>query len=487
MSPLRPFFTLGLIVILGATLSAPPVAAQPSEIPPDTLASPGPLPPLDTLRGPVGFSDPARTQPIGAYRLPDWHYSTLTIDGGFSGNRGVSSNESGSDPSFTTDDTSTDIRLNVMPGYEGFWESEHRVVSLAVDPSLNLRRRSDDNEVRTGGEVLTGEQTFSRLRFDVRNQFTYDRYVSENVFLRVQESVDFGYQRDSEEERRSDEPPSGAIDVTRTTFSYDVRTQVGVGVGRVRDVTPVVQALRVDERLRAVGDDGLSDEEVQVAAQQLAQRFGYTSVYDRPNKYFWGRFFDRLGRRAGLSSLETFYVAEVLREPLGRRRQGADLVVSPTLDVFNGVGSEDRAALGGAAVTARWFENLNLRNQLSARFGSRLQYGLGDAAPNREWRVSASGAWLWVLADRVQFNAGLSALIEGMRDERNVSFGSEETRRRQEYAVESGLTVFIENSLTLNLGASIDHRRFTVDDQTLTQWDLRANATIRYFLFRSLR
>jgi hypothetical protein len=491
MSPLRPFFTLWLIVVLGTlvgcSLRASPVAAQADELSSDTLATPSPLPPLDTLRGPVGFSNLERTQPMDAYRLPDWHYSTLTLQGNLSGDRETRSTERESDPSLTTDNTSTDIRLSVLPRYRGFWENEKRVLYLSVDPSLDFERRSDDDEERMVDQVVTDERTFNRLRFGVRNQLTYDRYVSESVFLRLHESVNYGYERDADERRRSDESPSEAIDETRTTFSYDVRAQVGIGLGRVRDVTPVVQALRVDERLRAIGDDGLSDEEVQVAARQLARRFGYTSVYDRPNKYFWGRFFDRLGQRVGLSALETFYVADVLREPLGRRHQGADLVLSPTLNVFNGRDDEGRAALWGAEATARWFENPNLRNQLSARFESQLQYGRGDAAPSWEWRVFASGSWLWVLADRVQLDSGLFASIEGVRDERYLSIGPEETRRRQFYTIESGLTVFIENSLTLNLGASIDHRRITGEDQTFAQWDLRANASIRYFLFRSLR
>jgi Tat protein secretion system quality control protein TatD with DNase activity len=69
------------------------------------------------------------------------------------------------------------------------------------------------------------------------------------------------------------------------TREYDVGA--GIGIGRSRDVTPLIRAQRLSERLEALGRPPLSAHQVQQVAQVLAREEGYRIVFDRPDRSFW--------------------------------------------------------------------------------------------------------------------------------------------------------------------------------------------------------
>lgn len=169
----------------------------------------------------AGVSNPDSTQPVRAYRLPPWHWSTWTLQAG-----GGTNLESGRDG---TDRFSAN--LSGHPTYRSFWESETRQAFLRVTPALSVNRE----EGQWDGDRLDYE-TDLRLRGTVRE------YVADRTFLLVgtEEELAYGWNR-----REKD---SG----TQTKTSFRLRTyhRLGVGVGQVRVVTPVIRALRVRERLR---------------------------------------------------------------------------------------------------------------------------------------------------------------------------------------------------------------------------------------------
>ncbi|PSQ95578.1 MAG: hypothetical protein BRD55_10095 [Bacteroidetes bacterium SW_9_63_38] len=155
-----------------------------------------------------------------------------------------------------------------------------------------------------------------RLRLDVSG--SYRRYVRGELFV-------FGEGR-GKAQYRGGEAREKAVRVNLD------RVRVGGGIGRVRVVTPVVRALRIRGRLRAVGADAsMTDADVQAAARQLARRPGYEAVYDRPDKCFWRDLFSKIRAADGPAPFEAFYVADVLREPVGVRREGAELRLGPSL------------------------------------------------------------------------------------------------------------------------------------------------------------
>ncbi len=459
----------------------------------------------DTLRPPVGFSEPAIAQPIDAYRLPDWHFSTLTLRGDAFGSRGTSSFEE-------TDRTNSNFQSQFAPDYRALWESEERVLSLDVSPSLNYT--SSEVDQSSGPSSSNVEESRLRLSLDARSR--YDRYVSAGTFLRVEEELELSYDRTSRDPEQNPPsidsgPPEVATDRSRTLLASN--TRVGVGWGRVRDVTPVIRALRVDERLRSLGQEGLSTDAVQAAARQFARVPGYEAVYDRPDKYFWGEFFDATSE-AGLSSLETFYVADVLREPIGRRFEGAEVVVGPDVRVLHldtdfqssNRFSEDFSGtdvLAGGFLSARWFENPSLRHQFGAELSASYLFGLSEVEVvrddlERQWSVRPAVSWNGLVADRLRIDTRLFASVAGeaitqdLRTPAGRDISESETLIRQTYGADATATVFVENRLAVDAEAQVLHGRteqlaFVADTALATTWELQFRLAFRYFLFRSLQ
>lgn len=425
----------------------------------------------------VGFSSPDSTQPVRAYRLPTWRWSRWTLGG--NGQADYISRREQSERFFLTG-------LSVRPRYEAFWESEERVASLDVRPAVSLDRRDFSSE----SDLITDERDRTTYDLSLDAQGTLREYVDGRTFLLAEGQSRLAYSRGRWEEQ------DAGVSSTRTQLmsEVDLSTRVGVGMGRVRIVTPVIRALRVRERLRAVAPGAsLSDEQVQAAARQLARRPGYGAVYDRPDKYFWRDFFDRAGL-AERSAFETFYVADVLREPVGVRREGAEVLGGPFASYDRRLEREEEdgqvtdrrlsrmLALGGFA-RARWFRNVTLRHQLGgdveARYTNVLERSRGPS--NYRIRVDLEGQWLWVLADRVRLDTRLRA------DFRHRETSTRGWFRQHQYTLSSDLLVFVENSLSFSAGADLTYDRSSdATDDSSSRFGAGLQFSVDYILSRAL-
>jgi hypothetical protein len=440
----------------------------------------------------IGVSAPDSTQPVRAYRLPTWRWSRWRLGGG--GGANWQSFERG-----RSDESDRSVDLNLSPSYRAFWEGEERLASLFVAPRLNLfrgRSQSSDPE----GER---DRRLTNVFFSLDTGGDLREYVGDRLFLLADGDGYFHSRRRSEEM----DPP------TRTDVGTRIRAdlRLGVGWGRVRVVTPVIRALRVRERLRAVAPGAsLSDEQVQAAARQLARRPGYEAVYDRPDKSFWRDVFDRAGL-ADRSAFETFYVADVLREPVGVRLEGAEVQVGPTgsyeydLDRAERDGRLDerdameRGTLGGF-VRGRWARNVTLNHQLGGTADLEYLHFVDSQGPlDHEVNVFLEGQWLWVIADRVRLDTRLRANLR-YRDALGGETPTDQDGFRpfNRYAASSALRVFVENSLSLTLGAELRYRydglgegrRYRVDERAgspaVEEFDAALQLSVDYILSRAL-
>lgn len=287
-----------------------------------------------------------------------------------------------------------------------------------------------------------------------------------------------------------------ATEPTETTVNFGGRAhlRLGVGVGRVRVVTPVIRALRVRERLQAVAPGAsMSDRQVQTAAQQLARRPGYEAVYDRPDRFFWRDFFNQVGL-SDRSAFETYYVADVLREPVGVRREGADLAAGPTGSYRRNLRRteeddrlvERRSVEGGTVggfVRGRWYRHVTLRHQLGADVEATYTHFVDSQGPlDHETGLDAEAQWLWVVADRLRLDSRLQADLTYRHD----PTGRGEFQPQHRYVLSSDLIVFVENSVSVTAGA---HVRYRYDEASGNESRFRTGLRFRvkYVLSRALR
>jgi hypothetical protein len=358
-------------------------------------------------------------------------------------------------------------------------------VFLRGSPFLALSRFG----VTTTTETDEEEVDNSAVATGVFLRGTLREYVGGRTFLLAASDGNIRYERDRTENEGEEE--------TLTNFDVRADLRLGIGVGRVRVVTPVIRALRVRERLRTVAPGtSVSDGQVQAAARQLARRPGYQAVYDRPDKYFWRDFFDQVNL-AERSAFETFYVADVLREPVGLRREGAEFVAGPFGTYDRVLRREERdgqlidrtsfeAGTVGGFARGRWYRNVTLRHQLGVDAEATYRHFVDSQGPlDHELGLDAEGQWLWVLADRLRLDTRLRANVRFQSDPR----GGETFRPSQLYLLSSDLVLFIENSLSLSVGANAQYRYDATSSSgfQISEFDTGLQFRINYVMSRALR
>lgn len=74
----------------------------------------------------IGFAHPDSTQPVRAYRLPTWHWSTWTLRARGSARQRSRRTEFTDGQRSDRDTDEFDLGFTLRPNYRSLWESEER-------------------------------------------------------------------------------------------------------------------------------------------------------------------------------------------------------------------------------------------------------------------------------------------------------------------------------------------------------------------------
>ncbi len=261
----------------------------------------------------LGHGDPADTGPLLDYRLPTWGWSTWTVSGRIDAHSTRYEDERQHDDMDQSrwEDASLSVgELNSAWAWRR--EGEQRVWSLTVDLDGAYRRR--------GSEIATREVTESQLDGRYQVEAGVVQYLFASDLAAVLTARGMGAYQES---RRTVQPQdSPSFEQRGSSRERSDSMAPGVAFGRLRDVTPLIRAARLSERLQALGRPALTRPQLQQVAEVLARQAGYQAVYDRPDKRFWLEVLQPIVGGAPLSAAEVYYLRDVLREDLGPRMQG---------------------------------------------------------------------------------------------------------------------------------------------------------------------
>jgi hypothetical protein len=425
----------------------------------------------------LGFSDPTDTEPISTFRLPDWGYRTLEFGVDFDTRGATGENSSFKEETFNG-------RFNFSPEVERYQESEEEVKHLYLRltggwSGSRLRYDKDDGWSETKRREL-------RALADIETE--WKRYLRPGTFFVLAGDAWGSHTVRRTEELRHDRDPEVA---EWTDNTYDAEIGLGLGFGRVRDVTPVIQALRVSERLKALGKTrGLNHEQIQRTADRFAMRSGYSKVHDRGAKYFWPDLLEAAGIAGDLTAFEVYYLRDVLSENLGDRLEGWETVVGVSL-----VDREDnwgnRSSLLSGFARGRWHRNHSLCHQT----GIELRGHLGDFIDGNADRdaaviISLEANHLWVLADRIVWQPVLSGEVDLERVEGRE--GQDPSwRGDQDYSLSSDFRFFVEDRTALTWAVAYqisreDLETFKGERYTIHRTSWRVRLALTYYLDRVL-
>jgi hypothetical protein len=322
----------------------------------------------------IGFADPEDIQPLLDYRLPDWGYRNWELSGSL---------EASGD-----DDNPLDRQQYLSPRlrYGRYHESERSVRRIAGELSGGFNRLEGSSQ-----DVL--QDMDGRFLLSGRT----DRYFRSPWFYSLNAMINADY-----DESRLD-------DMRSVDRSFSHFLSIGLGRGHQRNVVPLLRAKRISERLRALGRDPLSDREVERLAEVIAQRGGYSVVFDRPDRRFWGPVFEILEAGRPFTAYEVLYLTDVMLEDIGQRIEGGRIELSTSWwsETFSENSSNNRVNLDYS-----WYHNYGLDYQLGLYLRGLWSW---DQNPGRDARfgsLSLGLEHLWVVADRILWSNLLNSLLQ---------------------------------------------------------------------------
>jgi len=228
---------------------------------------------------------------------------------------------------------------------------------------------------------------------------------------------------------------------------------LGIGWGKLRNVTPVVTAIRFQERLKQINllNNDLNASTIESLAEQFSKEEYYTDVHDRDSKYFWRDIEKTLSENgvsiSGLNMYGSNYLMESLNEIRFSRYEGIITGLNLQLNYENNYYSEFSRieerffTLANAFVEFGHQMNLNsqLRGRLSLSGGPNITK---NSEVKQKYLVEAFFGYYYELTDRI---------VTSITDNFNLSF---ENRESQNKILRNDLNLnvnyFIEDQISLN-------------------------------------
>ena len=446
-----------------------------------------------TAQTSFGIREPKNTANISSYKLPSWHYSTLAfhVRGDAIGDYYIK--DSDKSPH------STGAHTFFIGGgdFLFFKENEQQTLDLTIGIYSRLLAAKTTTRYNKPPNTKVGSfKDYGILNFSSgwRRYLRHNNFFDFNAIGAIQR-----YAEDSKTERK---------DVDVKTFNEnrninDIQLGIGYGIGRLRNVTPVIQALRIRERLSALNKNiELTNQDIERLAQHLAKVSGYHRIFDRYDKYFWRDLAD-IANMSELSAFEQFYIRDALLERIGQRYHGwiisaglnfhhtrnSDIDVHHTSDLANDM-SDDGGHIStdfrytksnsfGPYASLRWANNFTLRHQLSVQVYLSLDANLEQENRIMNLRDSLPGyhpipgtcggikyknnnslscEYLWALHDRVLWTNTLNAeltvaqySVEGFVSKPDSKIKPSDRGLWQNYYFDSSFEFYIENDFVLSL------------------------------------
>ncbi len=414
----------------------------------------------------IGFSESATTQSLLDYRLPSWGISLLAWDFEVNTNNNFIESEN-------RKQRNAEYSMIINPFYHQSYESE--TVLYDFNTQFNISGDINITEISHSNDIPYYRKQNNEANLGINLDFMQNRYCAKKFIQTATTLNGFLFQRRSKS--ISSYPD---LDIRRY---FTGAVKVGLGIGRVRNVTPVIRALRFRERLQSL-EKGLviSDAQLRDLARVIAQNSGYYSVYDRSDKYYWSDFFDVVPHiRPAVTNYEYHYLCDMADEVIGTRYAGWETVTGIE---FHEVHQNDSGWCNdnrflGLYIDARFYKNINLKQQVGITGSIYSAANLrGELLKKTDGTIQINLSYLNSLADRFLLRTNLNTNI------RTGNFLShyQGLYLQRMHSASISLTYFIENHLQLSSSISLSHN--TYNQYTTT--DISSGINLTYYFDRQL-
>jgi hypothetical protein len=407
--------------------------------------------------------DNADPSVFSKFRIPETDLSTLW----FNTNLYYLSDKI-SNHGYAYDNFNSNFNYSLTPQYYLLKESDDRYLSLKVMADGSYQRiHSTEYTVfsPTDYNINTTDNVDLSADEEYRNYLTGD-----DMFFSIGSTDQFSAYAQYANNRNEDS--------TRSTTYAGGKTQqyavsIGIGWGKMRDVTSVVSAIRFQERLKQLNllSNDLNEKTIEDLAEQFYRQGYYSNVHVRPDKFFWDDVEKTLSNDgvslAGLNQYADSYIREVPGELRFNRNEGIVGGVDLRLSYNNNYYSQSLSPISEQLYTladayVNFSHQMDLNSQV--RFDLSLSGGpnlIKNSSVRQEYIVNADAGYDYELTDR---------MVASLDDIFGLTFQNMGTQGKQlSNDLNFSLSYFVEDNVSLSVSYSWsydDYRHITYTLQT---------------------
>lgn len=385
----------------------------------------------------IGFSNPDQISILKEFTMPTFEFTRISFgsSGGTRNNTYYNRISLGNNDyaSSTTKNNNNDIDLNVKLRYE--YDSDNLYYDVYFYGQLRNQFDGGTNSSYNRNTTSYRVNLFAKyypnetLTFVTGAITLYENF--EDIAIKNLASI-------SDEKR----------DLENLNTNYSL----GIGFGKVRNVNHVIRAIRFSERLEAIGQVALTDQEIIAVAEEIGKLGAITNTFSRYKREIWKNIFSVIS--SDLSSVElhqVFYLDEIFDEVIGSRLEGYEMSFSYS-QLFNrskyrssitsNITSNNRNEM--LRFSSSYYYNLSLKNQFHVTFNYYLEIPKWHFEEFSAATITPSIGYLYNVTDRVIFESGISYSKNSMS---HYSLN----RDNEVLISNTKLTYFIENTLSAGI------------------------------------
>ena len=386
--------------------------------------------------------DTTKAHLIYDYRLPDWGYNMFFINfagSGYDIERILNSQSR----------TNVNYDLNLSPHYLIYNESEKINTSLMVQISSGYSFSSYEDNIDNLDQVEERKNISNSISLNGAT----NNYFDNNIYYTFNTQQFFQYSESNYDFKMN----GNKSETTTISRWYRSTNHIGIGYGRVRNITPVFRALRFNERIKNLFKIDLNSEEIEKIAELFTRNDGYENVYDRPDKYFYNDLPEEVKSKLSmLKPWEIFYLDEARREIIGTRLEGfqIDGGLSVNYDKRNyHPYSNNEFFLVGFYLDQVYYHNVSFRYQIGLNLSTSYLKAVNDNTP---FKYVGNGIIsflnLFNLTDRLLMNWDFGYESGFLSADKNDRYNKWE--RLDDFYSNLSFRYYLENNLSLHLFAN---------------------------------
>lgn len=386
----------------------------------------------------LGNSDPSL---FTDYKLPDTklHKFWISSDFSFESNKSIYR--------FQSDGYDTyryDSRLSLSPEYYMLEQTDDKSLSINCFVNAEYNNRYQ----KTNGNGYYSNSFDKSLSYNLMVMFNgnYRRYIDSNeMFYMIEPSIQL---------TNNENYNNG---VWQNDYYYSKNRTLGfifgVGFGKIRDVTPVVSAIRFQERLKLLNiiSSDLNKNTIEKLAGRFSEYYDYNSIYNRGEKYFWKEIDDDLSKEGvslnGLNQFGNSFIREIPNELRFARQEGMYAGIGTQVSYnANKINGQD---LDEVMVTmGKLFFNYSHQLNLFSQFAFNISIAGGpnlikDSPVKQQYEFFAKFKYDYELTDKLVISANNSINVSFMNSDSQKKDLKNDFRFTTQY--------FLEDWLNLNI------------------------------------